>query len=131
MQFKVRYNDDDEVTGGTESLTSAIKSFSITQKSRATKDSSFTYTKKEIRDSTVILLRTLITLGQTMKPLPASRFLTIKLLYRDDITPLEFEPPYFTAADERGTYFYRCCLPFFKFLPISIWLIVLSTCLYM
>jgi hypothetical protein len=46
-----------------------------------------TCTKDQIRDSTVRLVRTLITLATTLKPLPKRRFITMKLQYREDVTP--------------------------------------------
>lgn len=59
-----------------------------------------TYSREEIKDSTVRLIRTLISLAQTLKALPRDRFLTMKLQYRDDVTPIDYEPKFFRAADE-------------------------------
>lgn len=57
-------------------------------------------TKEEIRDSTVRLIRTLVTLAQTLKSLPQHRYITVKLQYRDGITPEDYEPQYFRPGAE-------------------------------
>lgn len=51
------------------------------------KSGSMACSKDQIRDSTVRLVRTLITLATTLKPLPKQRFLTMKLQYREEVTP--------------------------------------------
>jgi hypothetical protein len=57
-------------------------------------------TKTEITKSMVLLLRTLITLSQTLKPVPDSRYITMKLLYYDHVTPADYEPPFFRPVPE-------------------------------
>ncbi|RUS17094.1 HORMA domain-containing protein [Endogone sp. FLAS-F59071] len=54
-----------------------------------------TVTMGEVKKSVQQLLRRLILLTQTLKPLPDNRFITIKLYYYDDITPPDYEPPFF------------------------------------
>lgn len=51
------------------------------------------FSKEEIRDSTVRLIRTLVTLGQTLKTLPKQRFIVMKLQYRD-IAPADYQVRY-------------------------------------
>ena len=48
--------------------------------------------------SSVSLLRTLISIAPTLKPLPDERVLTMKLLYYDDRTPEDYQPPFFREA---------------------------------
>mmetsp|Transcript_27702 Transcript_27702/g.44248 ORF Transcript_27702/g.44248 Transcript_27702/m.44248 type:complete len:450 (+) Transcript_27702:42-1391(+) len=58
--------------------------------------------KSEITASMQAMLRTLITLAQTLKPLPDSKFITMKLLYYDDVTPIDYQPKYFMEVDEHA-----------------------------
>jgi hypothetical protein len=53
-----------------------------------------------LRQSTTQLLRSIIIMVQSLDRLPADCFLTMKLLYYDDITPEDYEPPGFEAADK-------------------------------
>lgn len=53
----------------------------------------------EIRKATIRLLRTIILLTQTLDSLPDDVMMTMKLLYYDDVTPEDYEPPGFKAAD--------------------------------
>lgn len=57
-------------------------------------NSSTSQTKK----ATISLLHNLIVLIQTLRPLPADVRVTMKLLYYDDVTPEDYEPPGFRAA---------------------------------
>ena len=50
--------------------------------------------KENVRQNTTILLRTLNTLMQTLKPLPPTRYLSMKLYYNAD-APEEYEPKFF------------------------------------
>ncbi|KAK7099160.1 HORMA domain-containing protein 1-like isoform X2 [Littorina saxatilis] len=52
-------------------------------------------TKKE----TIQLLRTIIVLTQTLQPLPDNVMMTMKILYYDEVTPADYEPPGFKASD--------------------------------
>lgn len=51
-------------------------------------------TKKE----TIQLLRTMIVLTQSLQPLPEKVYMTMKLLYYDEVTPPEYEPPGFKPS---------------------------------
>lgn len=53
----------------------------------------------EIRKATIRLLRTIILLTQTLDHLPDDVMMTMKLLYYDDVTPADYEPPGFKKAD--------------------------------
>jgi len=52
-------------------------------------------TKKEIKKATQQMMRTLLTLTQTLKPLPDDRIITMRLYYYDDVTPIDYQPPLF------------------------------------
>ncbi|CAG2115716.1 unnamed protein product [Medioppia subpectinata] len=54
---------------------------------------------QELRQSTVQLLRSLLVMIQSLDRLPADCYLTMKLMYYDDITPKDYEPPGFVAAE--------------------------------
>jgi meiosis-specific protein len=60
--------------------------------------------KKRIRNATQTILRSIISLAQTMNPLPDDRYLAMKLLYHDDVTPDDYEPSYFRRAVEKDVY---------------------------
>jgi hypothetical protein len=47
------------------------------------------------------MIRTLVTLAGTLDAVPSERYLTMRLLYRDDYTPDDYEPEYFTAARDQ------------------------------
>ncbi|OWF50585.1 HORMA domain-containing protein 1-like [Mizuhopecten yessoensis] len=52
----------------------------------------------ETKKATIRLLRTMVVLTQTLKSLPDDVMLTMKLLYYDDYTPADYEPPGFKPA---------------------------------
>ncbi|XP_048728230.2 HORMA domain-containing protein 1-like [Ostrea edulis] len=52
----------------------------------------------EIKKATIRLLRTIVVLTQTMNAIPEDAMLTMKLLYYDDVTPAEYEPPGFKPS---------------------------------
>ncbi|XP_023242584.1 meiosis-specific protein HOP1-like [Centruroides sculpturatus] len=78
------------------------------EKLASVSNNSIVLTKK----ATFSLLRTVILLMQNLKPLPETAYLTMKLLYYDEVTPADYEPPGFKPAD--SPYFY------FKSDPINI-----------
>ena len=51
--------------------------------------------KENMRKQAVLLMRSLVEFSKTLDDLPQERFLTIKLYYYDDITPPNYEPPFF------------------------------------
>ncbi|KAL3842591.1 hypothetical protein ACJMK2_020585 [Sinanodonta woodiana] len=57
------------------------------------------YTASETKKATIRLLRTIVILTQTLKSLPDDVMMTMKLLYHDDVTPSDYEPPGFKAAE--------------------------------
>lgn len=52
-------------------------------------------TEKETKKATIRLLRTIILLSQTLASLPDDVMMTMKLLYYDEVTPPDYEPPGF------------------------------------
>ncbi|XP_054162685.1 HORMA domain-containing protein 1-like isoform X2 [Oppia nitens] len=54
---------------------------------------------QELRHSTIQLLRSLIIMVQSLDKLPEDCYLTMKLLYYDDITPKDYEPQGFVASE--------------------------------
>ncbi|ETW34993.1 hypothetical protein PFTANZ_04304 [Plasmodium falciparum Tanzania (2000708)] len=55
--------------------------------------------KKQAKDKTYELLRSLVLLTQTLEPLPERTYLSMKLLYYDEIVPYNYQPPYFRNPD--------------------------------
>lgn len=58
------------------------------------------FTAEETKKATIKLLRTLIVLTNTLSPLPDNVMMTMKLLYHDEVTPSDYEPPGFKAATD-------------------------------
>ena len=56
-------------------------------------------TATQTKKATISLLRNLIVLIQTLRPLPDDVRITMKLFYYDDVTPEDYEPPGFRAAE--------------------------------
>eukprot|EP01135_Chromosphaera_perkinsii_P004811 Nk52_evm42s296 gene=Nk52_evmTU42s296 len=59
-----------------------------------------TKTKTEIKKATVQMLRTLIVLTQTLKPLPDAKYISMKIFYYDERTPATYQPPFFKDCEE-------------------------------
>eukprot|EP00698_Gefionella_okellyi_P024243 TRINITY_DN8502_c0_g1_i11.p1 TRINITY_DN8502_c0_g1~~TRINITY_DN8502_c0_g1_i11.p1 ORF type:complete len:371 (-),score=75.08 TRINITY_DN8502_c0_g1_i11:758-1870(-) len=59
-------------------------------------------TKDEIKRSTATMIRTLITLAQTLQPLPDEYFLSMKLLYYDENVPANYQPKYFEESQHQA-----------------------------
>ncbi|XP_064634240.1 HORMA domain-containing protein 1-like [Lineus longissimus] len=66
---------------------------------RNNKKISSAHSAAETKKATIRLLRTIVVLTQTLKSLPDDVMMTMKLLYYDDITPEDYEPPGFQSAD--------------------------------
>ncbi|PWN46006.1 hypothetical protein IE81DRAFT_344074 [Ceraceosorus guamensis] len=61
-------------------------------------------TMRDVRSSTQSIIRSLITLTQSLIDLPRHRYLTLKLSYNDNCPP-EYEPEHFRAADPKREHF--------------------------
>ncbi|XP_025087650.1 HORMA domain-containing protein 2-like isoform X2 [Pomacea canaliculata] len=57
------------------------------------------HTTEKTKKETIQLLRTIIVLTQSLQPLPDNVMMTMKLLYYDEITPSDYEPPGFQPSD--------------------------------
>ncbi|CAH1250842.1 HORMAD1 [Branchiostoma lanceolatum] len=65
------------------------------------------YSAAETKKATMQLLRTIVVLTQSLKGLPDDVMMTMKLLYYDDVTPSDYQPPGFKPADSEG-FLYNC-----------------------
>ncbi|KAJ3069969.1 HORMA domain-containing protein 1, partial [Quaeritorhiza haematococci] len=63
-------------------------------------------TKRQIMKATSEMLRRLLMLTQTLKPLPDNANITMKLFYYDDVTPPDYEPPLFMAGDNSKLFYF-------------------------
>ncbi|KAL0213311.1 hypothetical protein RCL1_006937 [Eukaryota sp. TZLM3-RCL] len=82
-------------------------SLDIAQKSESSNTSrKLAVDREAVRKSTTTMLRTLITLAQTLSAVPAERYIVMKLFYYDDVTPADYEPVFFRSAtfDEAFNY---------------------------
>ncbi|KAJ3294952.1 DNA binding protein [Borealophlyctis nickersoniae] len=64
-------------------------------------------TRNEIMSATAVMLRRLLILTQTLKPLPENAYVTMKLYYYDEVTPLDYEPPFFQAGDDTKKFYFE------------------------
>ncbi|XP_059447884.1 meiosis-specific protein ASY1 isoform X2 [Corylus avellana] len=57
-------------------------------------------TPNQMRSSACKMVRTLVQLMRTLDMMPEERTILMKLLYYDDVTPAEYEPPFFRGCTE-------------------------------
>ncbi|XVF85257.1 hypothetical protein PTKIN_Ptkin17bG0103400 [Pterospermum kingtungense] len=57
-------------------------------------------TPYQMRSSACKMVRTLVQLMRTLDRMPEERTILMKLLYYDDVTPLDYEPPFFRGCTE-------------------------------
>ncbi|XVE85318.1 hypothetical protein DITRI_Ditri17bG0082100 [Diplodiscus trichospermus] len=57
-------------------------------------------TPNQMRSSACKMVRTLVQLMRTLDRMPEERTILMKLLYYDDVTPLDYEPPFFRGCTE-------------------------------
>lgn len=55
-------------------------------------------TPNQMRSSACKMVRTLVQLMRTLDRMPEERTILMKLLYYDDVTPLDYEPPFFRGC---------------------------------
>nr|CAB3457521.1 unnamed protein product [Digitaria exilis] len=55
-------------------------------------------TPDQMRSSACKMIRTLVSLMRTLDPMPEERTILMKLLYNDDVTPEDYEPPFFKCC---------------------------------
>ncbi|KAG9139335.1 hypothetical protein Leryth_011333 [Lithospermum erythrorhizon] len=69
-------------------------------KKSSTFNSTTELTPNEMRSSACKMVRTLIQLMRTLDKMPDERIILMKLLYHDDVTPSDYEPPFFRGCME-------------------------------
>ncbi|WMV29147.1 hypothetical protein MTR67_022532 [Solanum verrucosum] len=57
-------------------------------------------TPNQMRSSACKMVRTLIQLMRTLDKMPEERTILMKLLYHDDVTPADYEPPFFRGCTD-------------------------------
>ncbi|XP_022962553.1 meiosis-specific protein ASY1 [Cucurbita moschata] len=57
-------------------------------------------TPNQMRSSACKMVRTLVQLMRTLDKMPEERTILMKLLYYDDVTPVDYEPPFFRSCAE-------------------------------
>nr|XP_034930444.1 meiosis-specific protein ASY1-like isoform X6 [Populus alba] len=57
-------------------------------------------TPNQMRSSACKMVRTLVQLMRTLDKMPEERTILMKLLYYDDVTPADYEPPFFRGCTE-------------------------------
>ncbi|PIA65332.1 hypothetical protein AQUCO_00100660v1 [Aquilegia coerulea] len=58
-------------------------------------------TPNQMRSSACKMVRTLVQLMRTLDRMPEERTILMKLLYYDDVTPIDYEPPFFRGCSEQ------------------------------
>ncbi|XP_026418143.1 meiosis-specific protein ASY1-like [Papaver somniferum] len=58
-------------------------------------------TPNQMRNSACKMVRTLVQLMRTLDRMPEERTILMKLLYYEDVTPIDYEPPFFRGCSEQ------------------------------
>ncbi|XP_065873225.1 meiosis-specific protein ASY1 [Euphorbia lathyris] len=61
-------------------------------------------TPNQMRSSACKMIRTLVQLMRTLDKMPEERTILMKLNYYDDVTPADYEPPFFRGCSEEETH---------------------------
>ncbi|KAL2955048.1 hypothetical protein AAZX31_18G006300 [Glycine max] len=61
-------------------------------------------TPQQMRSSACKMIRTLVQLMRTLEKMPEERTILMKLLYYDDVTPADYEPPFFKGCTDEEAY---------------------------
>ncbi|KAL9665626.1 hypothetical protein QQ045_021047 [Rhodiola kirilowii] len=61
-------------------------------------------TPNQMRSSACKMIRTLVQLVRTLDRMPEERTILMKLLYYDDVTPIDYEPPFFRGCTEEESH---------------------------
>ncbi|XP_027334869.1 meiosis-specific protein ASY1 [Abrus precatorius] len=61
-------------------------------------------TPQQMRSSACKMIRTLVQLMRTLEKMPEERTILMKLLYYDDVTPADYEPPFFRGCTDEEAY---------------------------
>ncbi|XP_010415313.1 PREDICTED: HORMA domain-containing protein 1-like isoform X2 [Camelina sativa] len=70
------------------------------KKDGGTFNSTADITPNQMRSSACKMVRTLVQLMRTLDKMPDERTIVMKLLYYDDVTPPDYEPPFFRGCTE-------------------------------
>ncbi|CAA7027720.1 unnamed protein product [Microthlaspi erraticum] len=70
------------------------------KKHGGTFNSTVDITPNQMRSSACKMVRTLVQLMRTLDKMPDERTIVMKLLYYDDVTPPDYEPPFFRGCTE-------------------------------
>ncbi|XP_010470642.1 PREDICTED: uncharacterized protein LOC104750536 isoform X2 [Camelina sativa] len=70
------------------------------KKNGGTFNSTADITPNQMRSSACKMVRTLVQLMRTLDKMPDERTIVMKLLYYDDVTPPDYEPPFFRGCTE-------------------------------
>ncbi|XP_077228642.1 DNA-binding HORMA family protein [Tasmannia lanceolata] len=65
------------------------------------KSNTMDITPNQMRSSACKMVRTLVQLMRTLDGMPEERTVIMKLLYYDDVTPADYEPPFFRSCTEQ------------------------------
>ncbi|PKI78305.1 hypothetical protein CRG98_001248 [Punica granatum] len=81
-------------------------SYSSSDRQEITMNVSRTGNKKgsAFKSSACKMVRTLVQLMRTLDKMPEERTILMKLLYYDDVTPADYEPPFFRGCSEEEAY---------------------------
>ncbi|CAN6937625.1 unnamed protein product [Brassica oleracea] len=71
-----------------------------TKKHGGTFHSTADITQNQMRSSACKMVRTLVQLMRTLDKMPDKRTIVMKLMYYDDVTPPDYEPPFFRGCTE-------------------------------
>ncbi|KAF9601176.1 hypothetical protein IFM89_017124 [Coptis chinensis] len=96
FSFSYSNSDSQEVMMNI-SRTGNNKKQGATFKSNTTTD----ITPNQMRSSACKMVRTLVQLMRTLDRMPEERTILMKLHYYDDITPMDYEPPFFRCCSEQ------------------------------
>ncbi|KAF5201099.1 Horma domain-containing protein, partial [Thalictrum thalictroides] len=95
--FSFSYSNSDSQEVAMNVKRTGEKKQGATFKSNSTTDIS----PSQMRSSACKMVRTLIQLMRTLDKMPEKRTVLMKLFYYDDVTPVDYEPPFFTSCSEK------------------------------
>ncbi|OVA17498.1 DNA-binding HORMA [Macleaya cordata] len=95
FSFSYSHSDDQEVFMNINRT--GNKKDGATFKSNACMD----ITPNQMRSSACKMVRTLVQLMRTLDRMPEERVIVMKLLYYDDVTPVDYEPPFFRNCSDQ------------------------------
>ncbi|KAL6529388.1 Meiosis-specific protein asy1 [Orobanche gracilis] len=93
--FSFSYSNSDS-----QEVSMNINRSGIKKGGKFTYNSTTEITPSQMRSSACKMVRTLIQLMRTLDKMPEERTVLMKLLYYDDVTPMDYEPPFFRGCTE-------------------------------